>query len=203
MTMRKCGFTLVELLVVTGIIALLAGILLPAVRRARHRARITQCKSNLKQIGTALQQYTVEWGGYLPHEDDGVPANSCWYYLIDPYLGGPNKSTDELKVCPVEDERHRAVKESYRFNSQLERYPELPFRDVDDFTFPTRTVLLFDAIVSGNRTKFKGKLEDVSERHLGGANIVFADFHIEWLHLDTIHEKSLKDPPEIIWNPDL
>ena len=201
--LRKSGFTLVELLVVVGIIAVLAGLILPAVHRARHRARITQCKSNLRQLGTALQQYTIDWRGSFPHEDDGVPANSCWYYLIDPYLGGPNSSTDKLKICPIEDERKKAVKESYRFNSQLERNLEYVFRDVNDFAYPGRTALLFDAKVGGQKAKFKGKLEDVSNRHLGGANIVFADFHVEWLHLDKIREKSLRVPPEIIWNPDL
>jgi prepilin-type N-terminal cleavage/methylation domain-containing protein len=58
---RRRGFTIVELLVVVSIIALLVGILLPAVGKARDNAKVTQSKANLRQLGQAHFSYASEW----------------------------------------------------------------------------------------------------------------------------------------------
>jgi len=62
---RLRGFTLVELLVVIGIIALLISILLPSLSRARESAKTTQCLSNLRQIGNGLAMYGAEFQGFV------------------------------------------------------------------------------------------------------------------------------------------
>src|SRR5688572_15962728 len=66
MRQRKSGFTLVELLVVIGIIAVLVGLLLPALNRAREQARRTQCLSNVRQIAMGFFMYTNENKGWFP-----------------------------------------------------------------------------------------------------------------------------------------
>jgi prepilin-type N-terminal cleavage/methylation domain-containing protein/prepilin-type processing-associated H-X9-DG protein len=89
------GFTLVELLVVIGIIAVLIAILLPSLSKARRQSEIVKCASSLRQIGMAFQNYSNENKGYFPvavfklatpPPNPNMPQEMRWQDMLSKYL---------------------------------------------------------------------------------------------------------------------
>jgi prepilin-type N-terminal cleavage/methylation domain-containing protein len=146
---RAGGFTLVELLVVIGIIALLIGMLLPALRRARQQANLVACASNLRQIGIYFQMYANNNRGVI--YPVGPLVNGVyttlgtevppWYrwpmFVFDHLPAGPLPPNDTVNDYPLGNETAKytppimlcpsdqtpAFSHSYILNQHLENDP--------------------------------------------------------------------------------
>src|SRR5436190_18596633 len=103
---RASAFTLVELLVVIGIIAVLISILLPTLSKARASANVVVCASNLRQLSTCMLMYEQDYKGRLIVEWTNGPL---WPYLLKPYFSKLPKNVDanntetrdKILTCPM------------------------------------------------------------------------------------------------------
>jgi len=102
------GFTLIELLVVIAIIGVLAGLLLPALSKARLRAKVANCMSNLRQIYLGIEMYRDDYNGVYPLDNGGGPNDlnllsgyDAWRSPGDPAFSKPlYLPTLEVYHCP-------------------------------------------------------------------------------------------------------
>lgn len=151
---RCSAFTLVELLVVIGIIALLMSILLPTLGRVREQANRTKCAANLRQIGNALIMYAKEWNDYLPRTARTGPVQVDdvvhWQANRNPddstltrFLGGPPFPRG-IFICPSDNTEARrytgggGYRFSYSMNSRMSNYK------VARIVSPVRKVVFYE-----------------------------------------------------------
>jgi len=104
---RRLGFTLVELLVVIGIIALLISILLPALNKARKAAKTAQCLSQLRQLGTAWTMYTIQFKHSIPYDqqDESIGDAALWMGALRKVYS----SIDASRFCPEATDVLRSI----------------------------------------------------------------------------------------------
>ena len=91
---RSFRFTLIELIVVIGIIAILVALLLPALKNARANAKRIDCVNRLKNMGSAFHMYAYDWNDYLPAGSSNYPSHTgAWWIALGSYLGYGNWET--------------------------------------------------------------------------------------------------------------
>jgi prepilin-type N-terminal cleavage/methylation domain-containing protein/prepilin-type processing-associated H-X9-DG protein len=184
------GFTLIELLVVIAVIAILAGLLLPAIAKAKQRAKATACINNLKQIGVAAQMYAHDFEGVLQLDAVIPDPNVTWGTILytNLNLGNPN-----IFVCPAyrpfRFENWQCIYGIRRdAPTNCVRGPGGVFFRVDCPPYPTDYLLVADTTSQGiggwtarNCYLFKVGvvIKNVHARHNGRANGLFLDGHVE------------------------
>ena len=178
---RRTGFSLVELLVVIGIIALLISILMPALSKAREAANRTKCLSNLRSLGQAMVMYANQFKDYLPNTnpqgtvDDYDSTNAVLVALNRDYVRAP-----AIFHCP----------------SDVDNAPEKI--ETADFQLPNSARVSYDFYSVYWMPEFGPKVTKIKEapiawdldggkpvisfqnHGLKGGNVVFNDGHAEW-----------------------
>lgn len=112
---RRTLFTLIELLIVIAIITILAGMLLPALNKARMSAKNISCVSNLKQMGTMNAMYVDSYESYITPADTQV-SQQAWFNLYEQFT-----TNNAIYRCPVGPKYEGWA--AYKFKNNSQYYP--------------------------------------------------------------------------------
>jgi prepilin-type N-terminal cleavage/methylation domain-containing protein/prepilin-type processing-associated H-X9-DG protein len=212
------GFTLVELLVVIGIIAILAALLLPALARAQGAVHGANCLSNLKQWGLATQLYATDNDDFLPPDGapNGTSTKSGWYIDLPRTMGIPTYAEvpwatnasiapdRSIWVCPSSTNKSNGLNLFFYclnehvndtgVNNRAVRLSAIPH--------PVRTVWLFD---NGKRAAVAQQNNVSRSAHRNAAQFLFIDGHASRFRLteywDVKLNKGLTNNPDLVWIP--
>jgi len=231
------AFTLVELLVVIAIIAILMGILMPALNRVKKQAQATTCLSNLKQIGLAAELYAEDFERSIPRGTSG--SSPIWFVQFLPYLGHKSSTGDYRTVkiyrcksfprtgnglynIPNSRQTVCYVINDWTFSSKNDqtgssigkptklsvfKRPAYTIYLADNEAGTWRPVIedqysreinrcdIFDPghLPSSNSTNITRGRRIARERHRNGCNVLYLDWHSEWVGADDMTVDMWRD----------
>lgn len=195
---KTMGFTLIELLVVIAIIAILAAMLLPALSKAREKARQTACISNLKQLGLAELMYAQDNDGWATPVISAASLGVIWTAMLynNGYVPVPTIGASSVLVCPsfppksfLDDGKCYAIRRFPNDSTVAFRIDASPVKDSGGAGWgsPTDFLLMCDSYSTTSLNQYICVTPDGSEpstdirihaRHSGKANVLFADGHV-------------------------
>lgn len=205
------AFTLLEVLIAIGIVAVLTVVLLSVVSNIRESGRRTTCQNNQRQIAVAIQHYVVDYEGAYPLDVSvelvkGRPTQFRWEHAITPYL-----KNQQVFQCPThppaslsdEDYTYNAR----RLNTIVPRLPKALISGTQESTLPNAATIWMtvdSGYISGD-----GTFHDLREvtttscgrsflgsiLHSSGGNYSFVDGHVTWLRPEAIAELECQNGP--------
>ncbi|AQQ09064.1 type II secretion system protein G [Sedimentisphaera cyanobacteriorum] len=222
---RAQGFSLIELLVVISVIALLLGILLPALNAARKRAKKVVCRSNMRQMGIAVQSYLIDHNNNLPPSSCHITnPDDYWLKVLSDYTGEqllfrcPSDKADNFVdwSLPLEQQKSRRYS-SFAVNALLDpvnyRYKgdSNIYNSIDSIHKPMHCIWISEAPNTKNfhladhihPESWEGSVEYAKkfiawDRHIGKSNYLFVDGHAETLEF----ESTYAWPDKCFWYPE-
>lgn len=219
------GFTLIELLVVIAVIALLIGLLLPALGRARDAARGVACLARQRELGLAVSLYAGDHDGELPRSQHSAFAARTppWGYALMPYTAGRDTpesvSASDPAFLPLLNGPYRCPLDrresgwSYGYNVYYELTPaelatgkSATWRRIDRPPRPHSTVLFgellpdagADHVMAHFWVQFDAPPEVDRDRHAGRSAYVMLDGHAAELQFTDVFDQPNQTDR---WNP--